>query len=195
MVGTPDAKRWDDRYRGPEGGTPVTCQALHDYRHLLPPQGRALDLACGRGGNALLLARHGLESHGWDCSPVALEQLAAEARRQGVTMHTKQRDVVTTPPPAESFDVIVVSRFLHRSLCPAIAAALRPGGLLFYQTFTRKRSDPECGPRNPDYLLECNELLRLFAGLEVVAYREEGTLGDTRKGLRNEAMIIARHPQ
>ncbi len=195
MVGTPpDTERWDARYRGETGDLPTPCFALHEYRHLLPTQGSALDLACGRGGNTLLLARHGLESHGWDCSAVALEQLAAEALQQGVTVHTEQRDVVAAPPAPGSFDVIVVSRFLERHLCPAIATALRPGGLLFYQTFTRERSNPECGPRNPDYLLDHNELLRLFAGLEVVAYREEGTLGDTRQGLRNEALLIARRP-
>jgi tellurite methyltransferase len=62
--------------------------------------------------------------------------------------------------------------------------------LVFYQTFTREKS-ADCGPSNPAYLLEENELLRLFSGLRILAYREEGNVGDVAQGFRNEAMIVA----
>ncbi|MCW8828638.1 MAG: hypothetical protein OQK94_06240, partial [Gammaproteobacteria bacterium] len=62
---------------------------------------------------------------------------------------------------------------------------------LFYQTFIADRADPAIGPANPDYLLAPNELLRLFPDLVVRLYREEGVLGDTAKGLRNEACLVA----
>jgi len=68
------------------------------------------------------------------------------------------RDVVSRPPEPESADVIVVSRFLQRSLCSKLCDALRPNGVLFYQTFTS-------GLSNPDYLLKENELPELFASL------------------------------
>ena len=80
------------------------------------------------------------------------------------------RDVVACPPAPDSFDAIVVARFLERALCPAIAAALRPGGVLFYQTFT-------AGLANPDYLLGPNELLALFPTLAVCSYREPSPVG------------------
>jgi tellurite methyltransferase len=75
------------------------------------------------------------------------------------------RDVSEQPPLPDSFDVIVVCRFLDRNLCPAIAAALKPGGILFYQTFTQ-------GLSNPDYLLRNNELITLFSELDILEYHE-----------------------
>ena len=94
------------------------------------------------------------------------------------------------PPPPDRYDVIVVSRFLERGLFPALSAALRQGGLLFYQTFVFDK-DPTIGPGNPDYLLHTNELLALARGLTVRAYREEGMVGDLTQGMRNEAMLVA----
>ena len=102
----------------------------------------------------------------------------------------RECDVSAQPPAPASFDVIVVSRFLDRELFPALLAALRRQGLLFYQTFTADK-DPAVGPSSPDYLLRRGELLRLCAGLRPVLYREEGRLGDLQRGFRNEAMLIA----
>jgi hypothetical protein len=89
--------------------------------------------------------------------------------------------------------VIAVSRFLDRGITGAIAAALRPGGLLFYQTFTKARVDAS-GPKGDRYRLDDNELLRLFSGLRVRVYREESLLGDWGRGLRNQALLIAQAP-
>jgi len=185
----PDADKWDRIYR--EGG-PLKerspARVLAEFQHLLPASGRALDLACGGGANALLLAARGLETHAWDISGEAIRQLSAAANG---AIRCAQRDIVTEPPPAESFDVIVVTRFLDRELIPRIIAALRPRGLIYYQTFTRERID-DSGPGNPDYRLAVNELLALFAGLRVLFYREEGRIGDLAQGFRNEAMLVAR---
>lgn len=181
--------KWDARYRdadGPGAAAPV----LMDNVHLLPAHGAALDLACGLGANALLLAESGLQAHAWDRSAVALGKLDGYARRRRLSVCTLQRDVQRQPPAPESFDVIVVVRFLERTLAPALIAALRPGGLLFYQTFTRERVD-DSGPDNPCYRLANNELLDLFAPLRVLFYREEGGIGDTARGFRNQALLVA----
>ena len=63
---------------------------------------------------------------------------------------SQARDIIARPPPPSSFDVIVVSHFLDRRLAPAIAWALRPGGLLFYQTFAREAVTDQ-GPSNPEF--------------------------------------------
>ncbi|MEJ2687913.1 MAG: class I SAM-dependent methyltransferase [Gammaproteobacteria bacterium] len=182
--------RWEARFR--EGGGPGArpAEVLAQNRHLLPARGSALDLACGRGGNALLLAAGGLQTWAWDWSAAAVEAVREAARGRGLALSAEVRDVVAEPPEPGRFDVVVVSRFLERGLFPAIAAALRPGGLLFYQTFIRERVDGG-GPSNPDFRLGDNELLRAFGALHVIAYREEGRLGDLSVGLRNEALLIA----
>ena len=70
-----------------------------------------------------------------------------------------------------SFDVIVVVHYLYRPLFPALRAALRPGGLLVYETFTRAQAQ-RGKPTNPAFLLEPGELRELVAPLDVLAQRE-----------------------
>lgn len=166
------------------------ARVLLDHLHLLPARGRALDLACGLGGNALVLASRGLDTSAWDISPVAIEHVRAAAQAMGLAVDAQVRDVMAAPPEPESFDVIVVSRFLERALAPRLMDALRPRGLLFYQTFTRERVS-ERGPRTEAFRLGDNELLALFAPLQLVSYREEGRIGDLQLGFRDEAMLVA----
>jgi tellurite methyltransferase len=181
--------KWDTRYGDALESPPA--RVLAENVHLLPGQGVALDLACGLGANALLLAAHGLEVFAWDSSAVAIERLRARAR--GTAVHAEVRDVIAQPPAREQFDVIVVAHFLDRSLAPHLIEALRPNGLLFYQTFTRTRVSAT-GPSNPGYRLADNELLSLFAPLRLLVYRDEGLGGDGSRGFRDQAMLVAAKP-
>lgn len=185
-----DIEKWDRRYESlsVEEARPAVVLAAHT--HLLPAVGDALDLACGMGGNARLLAERGLRTQAWELSGVAVAKIQAYAQQTGLPLVAKQRDIERDRPPAEAFDVIVVAHYLDRAVVPSIAKALRPGGLLFYQTFTREAVD-SIGPRSEHYRLRPNELLRLFPRLRVLAYREEGRVGDLRTGWRNEALLVA----
>lgn len=190
MDKTPLTAKWDERYRESER-TPRPMRALEENAHLLPAQGTALDLACGLGGNALFLAEGGLRVTAWDLSGVAVDRIHQTAEARGLPLTAEVRDVAAYPPTPGRFDVITVGHYLERSLAHAIGVALRPGGVLFYQTFTREHVH-EGGPRNPAFRLAPNELLALFAGLQVLVYREEGTAGDTARGFRDEALLVAR---
>ncbi len=180
--------KWDTIYAVHKDAA-AASDALETNRHLLPTSGKSLDLACGLGGNALLLAAQGLSVDAWDISEVGLSQLRQEAERQQLQINTRRCDIRPSSLPSDYYDVIVISRFLDRSLCNAIMAALRCEGLLFYQTFTRNKLDQQ-GPSNPDYLLERNELLSLFSPLCVAYYQEYARIGDLRYGNRNEACYI-----
>lgn len=189
MSDDPMQDKWDQRYRqaGDLPGEPT--RVLGDFAHLLPRHGQALDLASGLGANALFLARHGLETWAWDLSTVAMDKLSARAGEESLPLHAEVRDVIQTPPSPLSFDVIVVAHFLERDLAPHLIHALRPGGLLFFQTFTRTFVNP-AGPSQEIYRLADNELLSLFTPLQLIAYREEGSVGDTSRGFRDEAMLV-----
>lgn len=140
----------------------------------------ALDLACGRGGNGEWLGARGFEVAAWDSSETVIEAIR---QRPGSRIATAEiRNVLVEPPSGSSFDVIVVSRFLERAICPAIEAALRPAGLLFYQTFTQ-------GLSNPEFLLRPNELLALFPMLSICHYRETSPGEDGKV----EAMLVGQH--
>jgi 2-polyprenyl-3-methyl-5-hydroxy-6-metoxy-1,4-benzoquinol methylase len=182
-------EKWNTRYRAAEGEA-TACYVLREFLHLLPAEGEALDLACGRGGNALLLAEQGLQTQAWDLSSVAIETLQTTADARGLAIQASVRDVEQEPLQANSVDVLVVSYFLERDLAPALINALKVGGLLFYETYIREKPQG-VGPSNPGYLLGANELLDLFADLHVLAYREEGLVGAMEKGQRNVAMLVA----
>jgi SAM-dependent methyltransferase len=181
-------QKWDDAYR--DGLVGAAARVLVENAHLLPQHGVALDFACGLGANALFLGQRGLEVHAYDVSSVAVAKLAAAAAERGVRVSGHVADLTEYPLSPASFDVIVVAHFLDRELFPGLLAALRPGGVLFYQTFSRARID-DTGPRNEAFRLGDNELLNLCASLRVLVYREEGSVGDTARGFRNLAMIVA----
>ena len=65
----------------------------------------------------------------------------------------------------------VVTHYLHRPLFPLLVKALRRGGVLVYETFTRAQA-ARGRPTNPAFLLEPGELLDLVAPLEITASRE-----------------------
>jgi tellurite methyltransferase len=190
MTTQADSDKWNRIYEAGDHSNLHAASVLQDNTHLLPVAGKALDVACGLGANALLLAQHGLETYAWDISQTAVDKLQSRSTELNIPLQVETRDVNAFPPAPASFDVIVVSRFLERTLIPPLIAALRKGGLIYYQTFIKDKTD-DSGPRNPDYRLGMNELLLLFQALQILVYREEGNVGDLQRGFRNEAMLIA----
>jgi SAM-dependent methyltransferase len=141
--------------------------------------GLVLDLACGRGRHARLLAGWGLRVVALDRDADALRGLRDEACSGALPIAPLRADAEAPhglPFPPAAFAAVVVTRFLFRPLAPSLAGLLRPGGLLVYETFTIRQRDLGQGPRNPAFLLEAGELPQLFAGLEVER-SEEGLRG------------------
>lgn len=190
MIDNTDAEKWDARYSKNEFAFFPPCKVLHQNRHLLPLTGSALELASGIGRNAVALARHGLSTIAMDISNVALNKLAEYAVQESLNIKTQACDLNSTQLPQHQFDVIVVSHYLNRDIIADIKSSLKVNGLIFYQTFIKAKTE-DIGPGNPEYLLGENELLNLFKDFKLVLYREEGTVGDTHQGFRNEAMLIA----
>ncbi len=190
---TDTRQKWDDIYTRGSGAPAQPCHLLNDNAHLLPAAGTALEIACGLGGNALFLASQGLQVEAWDISPVAVDNLARQATEMGLQVTTAVRDILQQPPDSGSYDVIVVSHFLDRDLIPQLIKILRPGGLIFYQTFTRTCVS-SAGPSQAIYRLADNELLRFFSDFHLLFYREEGVQGDTTHGFRDLAQLVARKP-
>ena len=181
--------KWNHIYNESGQECYPVIQVLIENDFLLPVTGTALDLACGLGANAIFLAELGLAVTAWDISSVAIDKLTAYAVQQGLNINARQKKITAESFNGCCFDVIVVSRFLDRSLSDAIIGALKPDGLLFYQTFTREKTSRK-PPNNPDYLLAENELLDMFSPLRVIFYRENALIGEHLRGLRNEAQFI-----
>lgn len=159
---------------------------LTGHRSLLPAAGEGLDVACGSGRHAIWLAEQGFRTVAVDRDSVAIDTLAQEAARRGLSIRAQVVDLERGEPFPEpnSFDVIVVVRYLHRPLFPSLVSALRRGGVLVYETFTRAQA-ARGKPTNPAFLLEPGELPALVRPLEILAARE----GDYEGGM--VASVIA----
>ncbi|HFE37609.1 MAG TPA: methyltransferase domain-containing protein [Gammaproteobacteria bacterium] len=167
-------------------------RVLSENEHLLPACGCALDLACGTGSDAIFLANRGLTVDAWDISDAVIEKLAEYASDNALSIRAQARDINQQPPLAHAYDVITVAHFLERDLMSVLLNSLKPGGLIFYQTFTKTVTEHYSGPKNPDFRLATNELLDLFSALQLVVYREEALIGDIQQGFRNEVMYVGR---
>ncbi len=193
---SPD-QRWDTIYdkASLSDCDPTYCaDVLSENAFLLPSKGTALDLASGMGANSTFLAQQDLAVTALDISKVAIDKLGQYATQHALNIKACVQKIDLNCFTDFTFDVIVVSRFLDRRLSNAIIDALKPNGLLFYQTFTKEKTIPT-SPNNPDYLLNRNELLTLFSPLQVILYRENGLVGSHLKGLRNQAQFIGQKTQ
>ena len=195
MVVNDSERFWDERYRSeeaaPERGP---ADFLVEHRYLLPPAGRALDVAMGSGRNALYLASLGYEVTGIDVSGVAVERCRAEAERRGLRVEAVQADLESYQLPREAYDVVIDFYYLQRVLAPALVAALRPGGVLVFESFTTEQRRFGWGPVQDDFLLRPGELRSLFAGLKELAYREGVVASQSGRGPKAVASLVARKP-
>jgi SAM-dependent methyltransferase len=132
-----------------------------------------LDVATGHGRNARYLAAHGWRVHAVDRNADALSSLDQNVRSREHRLSTACVDLEATGVDlgVNVYGTILVFRYLYRPLLPALIAALKPGGVLLYETFTIGQRD-RGHPRNPAFLLDNGELPRLVAPLIVLRSRE-----------------------
>jgi tellurite methyltransferase len=159
---------WDERHRGKSAGDaePFLAEMLARI-----PRGITLDVAAGRGRNALALAHAGMTVVAVDFSAEAMRLLAATARSARLGIWPIVANLDSFHLRDESLDAIVNINFLDRTLFPRFVRALRPGGCLIADTFLVDQA--AIGhPRDPRFLLGHGELRALTDGLEVEEYRE-----------------------
>jgi 2-polyprenyl-3-methyl-5-hydroxy-6-metoxy-1,4-benzoquinol methylase len=152
--------------------TPTSWLTAHEA--LLPEGGTALDVACGNGRNSLWLAARRFAVRAVDRDAAAVAALARKARMDGLTIMAEQLDLEAgggMASPGTTYDVVVVVNYLHRPIFSDLIAAVRPGGVLVYETFTAAQAQ-RGKPTNPAFLLDPGELRQLVQPLEIVVERE-----------------------
>ncbi len=154
--------------------------------------GPVIDLACGRGHNGLFLAAEGIPVVLIDRSGDRLAQARQLARQAGLAVDIRPLDLekAGADPLADlTAGGIMVFRYLHRPLIPAIRRCIRTGGILMYETFTQDQR--QFGkPHNPDFLLQPQELKGWFRDWQLLHYFE----GIKEKPARAVAQIVCRKP-
>ena len=187
-----DATFWDERYSSsPSLWSGHVNAAVREETVSLPP-GRALDVGCGEGGDALWLAEHGWQVVGVDVSQVAIERAAARAAELGLGDRAtfEVRDLMAWTPPEESFDLVCVA-FVHlptddrRAVYAGLAAAVAVGGS--FVVAAHHPSDIGVVPRPPypDLFFTPDELAADLAA----------RLGGVGGGRRRGAPRPATHPE
>ena len=166
-----DREKWDTRYA--EGSYKPRTHATPLLIEWLPrlPAGRALDLACGAGRNALYLAAAGYRVDAMDISAVVLERARQSAGERGLEVNWICTDLDTATLPVDTYDLVVVTRYLNRLLTEGLMDSLRQGGHLVYEQHLLTEL-PVDGPKSRSFRLQPNELLERFAPLRVLYYRE-----------------------
>jgi SAM-dependent methyltransferase len=192
MGGKMETGGWDERYRSGERAaedldaapTPLLVETA---KPLAP--GKALDLACGTGRNALWLAEHGWSVTAIDGSPVAIEILRSRTSKRGVMVNARVADLEKFEYQIEpsSWDLVAICYYLQRDLFEPAKQGVVPGGILISIVHIT-----EPGEEPTAHRLRPGELGRHFQGWEIVHHRE-GRPNDTAHQ-RSVAEIVARRP-
>lgn len=185
------SRRWAD---GDYRGRTTPSALLVDWVERLP-RGRALDLACGNGRNAVYLAEHGYDVDAIDIAEPALQIVRGAARERGLAINTIRADLDDHLLPTETYDLVITSFFLNRGLAPQVKDALKPGGMVLHEQHYVTDSDVS-GPDTPLFRLQPNELLRLFPDFRVRFFSEGLEWEPDREGGRLVALqrLVAQKP-
>jgi len=186
-----DRQRWDEKYQAKTIPAKITPDDwLIEQASDLKP-GRALELACGLGHNAIWLAQHGWHVDAVDISAVGLAHAETLSQSCGATVHWIASDLDEFMPAADTYDLVLVFRYLDRRRLPSmIQQAVRPHGRLIYETFTKSHIDrPDSHMKNPAFALNPGELPQLFPQFKVMTYAECSFFD------RDVARLVAMRPQ
>ena len=183
-----DRQRWEERYATGAAGRDAPSDFLVAHAPLL--QGRALDLAAGAGRNALFLARRGLRVDAVDRALTGLQLAHTAARAEGLALRAVQADLESFPLPRSCYDVVITIRYLQRSLFEPMQQAVKPGGIILFETFL---IDQQAfgHPRNPAFLLQHGELRAGFSACDILTY-EEGLFHTTSQSAYLARMVARR---
>ena len=150
------------------------------FASLIRKRGRVLDVAAGHGRHTRYLLSEGYVVTAVDVDASGLSDLAG---CEDLTVLEADLESGSWPFPANAFDGIVMTNYLHRPHFPYLCEALTADGVLLIETFG-KGNEKLGRPRNPDFLLQPGELLAAFAdSLTVVAY-EHGVEENPRPAVR-----------
>ena len=193
-----DSDAWDERYAGEEllWKADPNRFLVAEVEGLTP--GRALDLACGEGRNAVWLAGQGWSTTGVDFSRVALAKGARLAAERGVRVEWVRADVATWAPPPGAFDLVIVF-FLHlpaperRAAHRAAATGLAPGGTILVVGHDRANlAEGYGGPQDPALLLTAADVGDDLVGLEIQRAEPLARIVSTDAGERTAIDTLVR---
>ncbi len=181
---------WDKRYReGFYAGQYRHHELVERFAPLMPRNKPVIDIAAGQGRDVIFLSRRGFHAYGLERSREAIKLARQAATESGVEICMVPGEAEHLPFKRGVAGTVTVFYFLLREIMDELVAMLGSGGLLVYETIT-KRQNMIDRQRDPRYLLDDGELLSYFRGLELLFY-EEGSF-DTHDKQRALARYVGR---
>jgi len=174
---------WEQHYAETEGLDLTPSPLLVEVADRTPP-GRALDLACGAGRNALYLAQLGWQVVAIDSSASAVRMVRERAAAAAVSIEVRVADLEAAGEfviEPSAYDLICDFFYLQRDLFAAIREGVRPGGLVAAEIHLRDEKPHR-------FVLDPGALRREFDGWKILYYSEAVRAGQTRPS----AAILAR---
>jgi cyclopropane fatty-acyl-phospholipid synthase-like methyltransferase len=171
---------WNERFSEPgyAYGTDANTFLITEAQRLQPGM-RVLVVGDGEGRNGVWLAQQDLAVTSVDYSAAGVERARQLAAERGVTLDILCTDMNDWRWPTAHFDA-VVSIFVHfpSAMSPALLArmltALKPGGVLILEAFSKEQLDyPSGGPPVEDALFSADLLLEDFAAADIELCREQ----------------------
>ena len=184
--------KWDARYRaGAYAERAHPTALLADWLDRLP-RGRALDIACGAGRNALFLAAAGYTVDAVDISSAGLERGRETAAERGVdpTWHCIDLEERPDALPRGPYDLVVWVRYVNAALWPLVVSRLAPGGHVLVEQHLVTSADV-VGPTSAAFRLAPGDLARAASDL-VTVYEHEGLVVDPDGRTAALAQLIGR---
>ncbi len=178
-----DLAGWEQRYCTQEETSALSPHPLILAAATSLPPGRALDLACGTGRNALWLAQCGWNVTAVDGSSTAIAILRERAAGLRIEAQIADLENGGFPIAPASYDLIAICYYLQRDLFEPAKRALVPGGILIAIALLA-----EPGKDNA-FRVDPGELRRTFDDYEILHYREGGDQWEHKV-----AEIVARKP-
>ena len=179
-----DKQRWNEKYMEKPKQENISALVEKYINHA--NVGQAIDLACGTGRNTHFLALKGFEVDAVDISDVALKEVKKTSSINKIDADLDKYNIAPN-----KYDLIVNVNYLNRRLVSQMKEALKPGGVVIFETFLIAHGDFKLPTMNLDYLLRKNELLHYFIGLDVIYYEER--IDTNLKGERVKvASIVAK---
>jgi tellurite methyltransferase len=176
-----DRLRWEARHS--ENRTPnPPPESLSRLPAALHDSALALDVACGTGRNALVVANLGYQVVALDVAWAAVQRLPGDARLLPV-----QADLDAWPFAADAFDLVLQINFLDRTRIPDLLRSVKPGGHILIDTFLDAGHPNETGPSSPAFRLRPGELATWASQWDVLLCEESD--GPTARGV-----LLARRP-
>ncbi len=187
-----DRDKWNQRYGSGDYRKTNPVDLLHHWAPQLKT-GKALDIACGAGRNAIYLAQLGFEVTAVDISTEGLALARQDAESQQLTVNWIEQDFDEKPDVGGSYDLIIVFWFVNMPLISRLCSQLNPGGYLI--SMQHLVADGElAGPRTSRFRIQPDELKDAIHGLQI-EYYHEGLETDADGDTLATAAVVARKPE